>query len=44
MSDAVRVAVGTRLRCVTCGNELVVVRPPASVTRCCGAPMTTVAR
>jgi hypothetical protein len=39
MSDT-KVAVGTRLRCGSCGSELVVVRPPAAVTRCCGAPMT----
>ncbi|MER7007871.1 hypothetical protein ABT297_33175 [Dactylosporangium sp. NPDC000555] len=43
MSDTT-VAVGTRLRCASCGSELVVVRPPAGVTRCCGAPMTTAGR
>jgi len=43
MTDT-KVAVGTRLRCGVCGSELVVVRPPAKVTRCCGAQMTTVGR
>ena len=31
---------GTRLRCATCGTEIVVVKPATGPLACCGEPMT----
>jgi hypothetical protein len=30
---------GTRLRCATCGTEIVVVKAPTEPITCCGSPM-----
>jgi len=30
---------GQRLRCPTCGTEIVVVKAPAEAIVCCGSPM-----
>jgi hypothetical protein len=32
---------GQRLRCATCGTQMVVVRAPAGAVSCCGAVMAT---
>ena len=31
---------GTRLRCASCGTEIVVVKPPTGPLACCGEPMS----
>jgi hypothetical protein len=35
----VEVKAGAKLRCSTCGVEVVVVKPPTGELRCCGAPL-----
>jgi len=32
-------AVGTRLRCASCGTEIIVVKGTDGEVQCCGAPM-----
>lgn len=34
---------GTRLRCATCGTEIVVVKPATGPLACCGRPMANLA-
>ena len=31
---------GTRITCGTCGTDVIVVKAPATVVRCCQVPMT----
>jgi ribosomal protein S27E len=34
---------GMRVRCETCGSELIVVKPGTSELTCCGKPVTAIA-
>jgi desulfoferrodoxin-like iron-binding protein len=36
-------AAGTRLRCTSCGTEVVVVKPATGPLACCGRPMSNLA-
>ena len=40
--ETASVKVGARLRCTTCGSEVVVVRGTASPPQCCGGPVARI--
>ncbi|MBE7190526.1 hypothetical protein [Jatrophihabitans endophyticus] len=42
MSEQTDVAVGTRLRCDSCGSEAIITQPGTARLSCCDAPLTVI--